>query len=69
METQKYVSVADAAERLVLSPATVRRLIRTRRLGAVRVGERKWKIPESAIEDHLTNGASPAIVRGNERLR
>ena len=58
-----FVSVGDAALELTLSPATVRRLIRTRKLGAVRVGERKWKIPRSALSEYLAQGASPALKK------
>jgi excisionase family DNA binding protein len=46
---ERMLSPEEAAERLHLSPATVRRLIRLKQLTAYRPGMRKWQIPESAV--------------------
>jgi excisionase family DNA binding protein len=66
MNGEDFVSVDDGAKWLMLSAATVRRLIRTRKLSAVRVGERKWKIPKSALTEYLAQGASPALPKSPE---
>ena len=53
----------EAAERLHLSPATVRRLIRTGELTAARPGMRRWMIPEAAVEARLRG----SIVEGSRK--
>jgi excisionase family DNA binding protein len=52
---------AEAAERLKLSPATIRRLIAARELTAIRSGRRKWLVPEEAIAEYRTRQTSTAV--------
>jgi excisionase family DNA binding protein len=47
-------TVEEAAEKLKLSPATIRRLIAGRELSAFRSGKRKWLVPEESIAEYRT---------------
>jgi excisionase family DNA binding protein len=47
--SQGDYTVKEAASSLKISPATVRRLIAGGLLTAIRVGQRKFLVPESAI--------------------
>jgi excisionase family DNA binding protein len=47
---QQDLTVKEAAALLKLSPATIRRLISGGLLTAIRVGQRKFLIPERSIE-------------------
>lgn len=53
------LSVEDAAEKLGLHPETLRRWLRAKRIGGVRVG-RKWKLRESDIQRFVAANATPA---------
>jgi excisionase family DNA binding protein len=50
IDTRGYVSVAEAAERLKLSPAQVRRRLRDGRLKGERVGH-QWFVAEDGLKD------------------
>ncbi|HEX4276445.1 MAG TPA: helix-turn-helix domain-containing protein [Bryobacteraceae bacterium] len=47
-------TVEQAAAKLKLSPATVRRLIQDRELTAIRSGKRKWLITDESITEYRT---------------
>lgn len=53
-------TVDEAAEKLKLSAATVRRLIQDRELTAIRSGKRKWLIPDEAIVEYRHRQTSTA---------
>lgn len=50
---QELLTTADVAHRLRVNSETVRRLIRTGRLGAIRVG-RNFRIPQDEYERYAT---------------
>jgi excisionase family DNA binding protein len=50
-ENIKYLTTAEAAEILRVHPMTIRRLIAQKRIKALRVGSRSFRIPV----DELTN--------------
>lgn len=54
------LTVAEVADRLRVTPATVRRLIRDGELGALRVG-RQYRVPAAALDrlDPLASSARP----------
>lgn len=57
----KLLTVEQAAERLQMHPATVRRFIREGTLAGKRIGARQWRISESALRDFIDgNHAKPA---------
>lgn len=66
METlDKYLTIRQVADRLSVSPSTVRNLIKQQRLSAVRLTEGgAFRIAESAyqqyIQAHTTASAGPA---------
>lgn len=72
--TQGDLTVREAGQKLQISPATVRRLIAGGLLTAIRVGQRKFLIPESAIAAYRErqtmtalaerDGAKPAVPKG-----
>jgi excisionase family DNA binding protein len=43
------LTIKQAAERLRVSQAWVRRAIESGKLGAFRIGSRNWRIPDSAV--------------------
>lgn len=50
-EPIKYLTVRDAAKRLNIHPATIKRMIHRKELAAIQVTARKdFRIPESEIE-------------------
>ena len=56
---EKMLTVQEAAERMGLSPWTVRRWIETKRLDVVRLG-RALRIPSSAVARKLEDGLRKA---------
>ena len=57
---EQLLTVTEAAERLALRPATVRKMLYERRLPRVRVGRRAVRIRESDIEALIRLGFEPA---------
>jgi excisionase family DNA binding protein len=62
-------TVEEAAARLKLSPATVRRLIQDRELTAIRSGKRKWIITDESIAEYrqrqtVSAEPKPAAAKG-----
>lgn len=55
-QEERYLTVREVAERLGTSERFPRRLIRERRIGFVRVGERYVRIPESALAEFIAAG-------------
>jgi excisionase family DNA binding protein len=57
IETDRLLTVEDIAERLNLSPETIRRWLRTGRLHGIRIGARRagWRIPERNFDQYLQN--------------
>ncbi len=54
------LTVDEAAGRLKLSAATIRRLIAGHELTAIRSGKRKWLVPEEAIGEYRARQTSVA---------
>lgn len=50
----RLLTPEEAAERLAVSPKSIREWLRTGRLAGVKVG-RLWRIREEALEAFLTN--------------
>lgn len=50
MATEKQLSIAQAAAKLGITDALVRRYCRMERIKAHRVGKRTWSIPEKELE-------------------
>lgn len=49
-----FLTIADVAERLQLSPQAVRSLILSGDLPAIQVGARRlWRIPESGFDEYV----------------
>ena len=68
MSEERLLSVQQAAERLGLKEATIRRMIFQRRIDTIRPLVRAVRIPESAIRKILERGYRPAVqVEGRER--
>jgi len=67
MNNETFLSVEETAAKMMLSPATIRRLIRTRKLSAIRAGERKWKIALSAASEYMKRGESRANTADSAR--
>jgi excisionase family DNA binding protein len=61
MTGEKLLTVQQAAERLGLREATVRKLIFQRRIDTVRPSVRAVRVPESAIKKILEQGYRPAV--------
>jgi excisionase family DNA binding protein len=62
MSTKRLLRVAEAAERLGLTPKTLRFWIWTRKIEHVKIG-RAVRIPEHAIEQLIEQGTIPAEAR------
>lgn len=55
-QQERWLRPDQVAERLQCSPQWVTELCRSRRLrGAIKLGERRWKIPESALPEYVAN--------------
>lgn len=54
----RAITVREAAERLAVDPRTIRRLIQTGELRAVRVGSRSLRVRSSDVDALLAGGAS-----------
>ncbi len=57
---EQLLTVTEAAERLALKPATVRKMLYQRRLPRVRVGRRAVRARESDVEALIRLGFEPA---------
>ena len=68
MTGEKLLTVQQAAERLGLREATIRKLLFQRRIDTVRPSVRAVRVPESAIRKILEQGYRPA-VQGEARDR
>ena len=60
---ETFLTVDEAAQRLRMNPATLRRQLRAGRIAAVRTGK-LWRIPESALEPVSATGQRFASVTG-----
>ena len=70
MLEERLLTVAEAALRLGLKPATIRRLIFQRRIETVRPSVRAVRIPESAVRRIIERGFRAAIEeREQAKLR
>lgn len=58
---ERLLTVHEAAARLSLKPATIRRWILTRKIDVVRPGARAVRVPESAIVAIIERGFRPAV--------
>ncbi len=56
-------SVPEVARRLGLKPSTVRRLILEKRISVYRPSTRAVRVSEKTVQEILTKGYSPAVVR------
>jgi excisionase family DNA binding protein len=54
-QQERLLRTDQAAVRLKCSPRWVRSLCRQKALPGVKVGQRQWLIPESAIRDYLAS--------------
>lgn len=61
MSEERLLSVQQAADRLGLKEATIRRMIFQRRIDTIRPSVRAVRIPESAIKRILEQGFRPAL--------
>jgi excisionase family DNA binding protein len=61
MIAEKLLTVPEAAQRLGLKEATIRRMILERRIDTVRPSVRAVRVPESAIKKILDRGYRPAL--------
>jgi|CXWL01.1.fsa_nt_gi excisionase family DNA binding protein len=61
MLEDRLLTVEEAAQRLRLKPATIRRMIFQRRIDTVRPSVRAVRVPQSAIEKILAAGFRPAV--------
>lgn len=61
MTDEKLLTVQQAAERLGLREATVRKLIFQRRIDTIRPSVRAVRVPESAVRKILEQGYRPAV--------
>lgn len=67
--TGSFITPEQAAERLQVSPRTVKRLCEAGRLDAIDVGtagKRRWRIPAAALDVILPRGP---LLRRNEEPR
>lgn len=62
MSEERLLSVQQAAERLGLKEATIRRMIFQRRIDTIRPSVRAVRVPESAIKRILEQGFRPAVL-------
>lgn len=54
---QKFLTIADVAEYLSVSPGQVRTLIKNGELPAIQVGGRgQWRIEQSKLEEYIAHG-------------
>ena len=65
MISDTLLTVRQAAERLGLKEATIRRMILERRIDTVRPSVRAVRVPESAIRRILERGYRPAVADSN----
>jgi excisionase family DNA binding protein len=56
-------TVQETAAKLKLSAATIRRLIQSRELTAIRSGKRKWLITDEAIAEYRQRQTVTAIIK------
>ncbi len=61
MREDQLLTVDEAAQRLCLKPATIRRMILQRRIDTVRPSARAVRVPESTSKKILEQGFRPAI--------
>ena len=59
MERETLLTPEEAAERLNVSPRTIREWLRTGRLRGVKVAGHLLRVPESAISEALTPAVAP----------
>lgn len=59
--SEVLLTVTEAAIRLALKPANIRRWILTRQIDVVRPGARAVRIPESVVRRIIERGYRPAV--------
>lgn len=67
--SERLLTVLEAADRLALRPATIRRMILERRIDTVRPSVRAVRIPEAAVARILRQGFRPAVIADQEEAR
>ncbi|QOJ35221.1 MAG: helix-turn-helix domain-containing protein [Nitrospira sp.] len=66
---ERLLTVGEAAARLGLKPATIRRMILNRRVETVRPSLRAVRIPESAVRRIIERGFRPAVINEERHAR
>lgn len=58
-DDDKLLTVEQAAEKLQMHPATIRRYIRDGQISGVRLGARQWRISAAALKAFIEKGGAP----------
>ncbi len=63
MNQTNFLTVEDAATRLQVTPYTMRKWLRTGRVGGVKMGK-FWRVPESSLRDLAASATTlkPSLV-------
>jgi excisionase family DNA binding protein len=62
--SDELLTVEQAAAKLQMHVATVRRMLRDGELGGVKLGKKEWRVPDRAIQDLIdANIRKPATAR------
>jgi excisionase family DNA binding protein len=51
---EHFLTVDEVAEKLGLSGATVRRMVRNQEIGAMKVGKRQYRIASTALAEYIS---------------
>ena len=62
METEKLLTVKDAAKVLLVKPTTVREWLKAGKLKGIKVGNRLWRVRESELEAFLREGEGKSQI-------
>ena len=49
----EYLTIDEVADKLGLSGATVRRMVRNQEIAAIKVGQRQYRIPARGLAEYL----------------
>ncbi len=62
--SDELLTVEQAAAKLQMHVATVRRMLREGNLGGVKLGKKEWRVPDKAIQELIDRNMKPAAPKG-----
>jgi excisionase family DNA binding protein len=62
--SDELLTVEQAAAKLQMHVATVRRMLREGQLGGIKLGKKEWRVPDKSIQELIDRNTKPIAPKG-----